>query len=190
MNPATAQKLDRVRRYSRSLKNVFRFFQFVIIAGGLVSIAIVATVSSPNATFDLGGLQLRGDEITGLTRIIGIVGMLLVFSLSLKLLHHLARLFGLYADGEIFTVASVQQIRKVGISILLFAALFLFNILGNVALIVAGQQDIAIVHLGEASSPIINGNSISTILGGVIIIMISWIMDVGREMREEQDLTV
>ena len=31
---------------------------------------------------------------------------------------------------------------------------------------------------------------LAVVLAGIIIIVISWIMDVGRELREDQDLTV
>jgi hypothetical protein len=109
---------------------------------------------------------------------------------TIKFLRHLARLFGLYASGKIFTAEDVHEIRQIGISVFLFLGSGLYSILAKLFLL-------AIDHpLGVSTEPVSPTVGLSfdswmaQILAGTMIIVISWIMDVGREMREEQDLTV
>ena len=109
----------------------------------------------------------------------------------MKLIFHLCRLFDCYARGEIFTAESVRQIRAIGISVFLFIWVWVYQVIARAVLDVPGA-----VSDGSASGLSVPGASFGTpdpigaVLTGTMIVLISWIMDVGREMREDQDLTV
>jgi predicted small integral membrane protein len=101
--------------------------------------------------------------------------------LLLKLNFHLINLFGLYADGKLFNRENVHQIRQIGIIILLFPALWVLGLIIPGFLPAEGLSRTAMTGGQDPFAELI--------VGGIIIVL-AWIMDVGRELREEQDLVV
>lgn len=102
-------------------------------------------------------------------------------SVVLHLLGQVSRLFGHYQRGEIFSRAVVRTIRGTGIAVLAFSVVALFNSLGGSALValVAPQLDFL-----DASI------NVNTLFAAVILLMVSWIMDEGRKLREDNELTI
>lgn len=190
MSPATEEKLARVRKYSTSLRRLFTFFQVVVVIGALISVVILLTVNNPDSTLVFIDTAFHGDEITLTVRLVTLIGMLLVFAIGLKLLHHLKTLFGLFEKGEIFTADTVSHIRQTGVSIFLFIGVWLYAILGKVMLMTMGQPGQVAAGVNATIGFGLKYDTFLMAIGGIIIIVISWIMDVGREMREERDLTV
>ena len=112
---------------------------------------------------------------------IALIGTVLSSAILLKLDFHLIKLFGLYADGKIFTHDNVHEIRQIGITVLLFPALWVLGLL--VPTFIPGE--------GLTTTITTDGTDPFTeIIVGTIVLVVSWIMDVGRELREEQDLVV
>ena len=190
MSPETEEKLAKVRRYSASLAKLFVFFQVIVVIGALISTALLLTANSPNSTLVFVDTAFQGDEITLPVRLVTLTGMLLVFAIGLKLLYHLKSLFGLFAEGEIFTADTVSHIRRIGISIFLFLAVWLYAILAKVLLLTMGQSGQVAEGIDATIGFGLKYDTFLMAIGGIIIIVISWIMDVGRELREEHDLTV
>jgi hypothetical protein len=192
MSPETEAKLARVKKYSTSLRRVFNFFAFMAFCGMPLSLLIVLTrgTSDASATMAVFDRVFSGDEITWTLKLLVSIWALFVFGVALKLLRHLAGLFDLYAQGKIFTADNVYQIRQIGVSVFLFLATGVYALLAKLLLLALDHP------LGAAANPDSQtigpdlDTAMTQILGGTIIIVVSWIMDVGREMREEQDLTV
>lgn len=189
MTPETERKLAKVRKYSASLRRLFNFLAVLVGIGCLVSLLVLLSRSADNATLAIWQLEFTGEQMTPTLKVLASIYLLIIFAIALKLLRHLALLFGLYARGQIFTAENVRQIRQIGISVFLFCLSSLYSIFARLYLF-------AIDHPLPPSGPdqetvgLSFDASVMQILGGIIIIVISWIMDVGREMREEQDLTV
>ncbi len=182
MSPETAEKLEKVKRYSTSLRRVFGFALAVVGAAMVVYlIMLVVTPGRFDAPIDLIGIEYAGNPLEGTVGILAHVGTLLGLAVLLKFLLHLQKLFGLYAEGKIFTAEDVRQIRQIGITLLLFSALWLLGAIE--ALVVVPSAETA-AHISVRSAPV------GQLILGTIVIVASWIMDVGREMREEQDLVV
>lgn len=182
---ANWQKLAQVKKYSASLRTLFQVLFGLLAIAGLVALAIVAISREGNV--DIAGRIYRGDELTPLIRSVGVVGIVLGMGLALKLNYHLIRLFDLYARGRIFMADNVRQIRQIGISVFLFILLWVFDLIAKVVLpsVDAGGSEAARgieINLG--------GAPLGLAVAGIVIMIVSWIMDVGRELREEQDLTV
>jgi hypothetical protein len=182
MSTETAEKLKKVQKYSASLRNLFRF---LFVLGALALVVETALVVSGAEPFDtnarIGNTEYSGDSIPGTIRAIAFIGFVLRLAILLKLNFHLVKLFGLYADGEIFSAENVNQIRQIGITMLLFPALWVLGLF--VPMLIPGEG---------LSKTITNGGwqPFSGLTLGAIVIVVSWIMDVGRELREEQDLVV
>lgn len=90
----------------------------------------------------------------------------------------LFRLLGFYRRGEIFTTRSARQIRRwglacVGMGIVKFAYAFLPLVVHNSRL---RATDISTL--------------LSTALIGLMIVAISWFMEMAAQIREENELTV
>lgn len=174
--------LENVRKYSTSLKRLFQFL-FVLVALALVVEAVlILTGAEPfNSSVRIGDTEYSGDSIPGTIRMIALIGTVLGSGILLKLDFHLIKLFSLYAGGKIFSAENVHQIRQIGITVLLFPALWVLGVI--VPSLIPGEGLTKVIAI-DGRDPF------TELIVGAIIMVVSWIMDVGRELREEQDLVV
>ena len=97
----------------------------------------------------------------------------------------LRRLFGLYATGRIFSSANVRCFRRLGIAALAWMATdVLYSALLSVSLTMgnpSGQRFFAI----EAS-----GVNLTALFAGVVLLVISWVMEEARRLDEDQSQIV
>lgn len=180
MAAQAAEKLKKVQRYSTSLRRLFRFL-FVLTALALLveTYLTLMGVEPFRAGVRIGSTQYSGDAVSATVRAIAYAQFVLSSLLVLKLNFHLAKLFGLYANAQIFSAANVKEIRQIGVTVLLFPALWLLSLLVPALLPAEGT-----------SQTIVGGMPFMQIIVGTVVIVVSWIMDVGRELREEQELVV
>ncbi|MES2604189.1 MAG: DUF2975 domain-containing protein [Pseudomonadota bacterium] len=120
-------------------------------------------------------------DITPTLRAVLIAMVFLNSAVVLHLLERLVRLFHLYEKGEVFTHAVVRSIRNAGVALLLFPAVALLNgAVGSVlAATLAPQLDFFTLSF-----------KMHLVFAGLLLIMVSWIMDVGRQLNEENALTI
>ena len=122
MTAETAEKLQKVQKYSASLRNLFLFlFVLGALAWLIQTILILSGTPPSDATVLIGNTEYSGDSISGAIRAL-----------------------------PLFISAEGLSTRLVASGCVSFNALIV----------------------------------------GTIVIVIAWIMDVGRELREEQDLVV
>ena len=103
-------------------------------------------------------------------------------ALLLTALYRLARLFGNYARGEIFTRASVRELRLVGYVAVAYAIFQLVLFVAGLAMVAGGVVE------SPARLPV--DLPIGPVVVAGFILLLSWVMDVGAELREENELTV
>jgi hypothetical protein len=200
MNNATADQLKKVQKVSTIVKGAFQGLMVLVSIGSFLKIAGLvfmpdggATMTSAGANVVTAGqrafnfhlslldMEVVADEVQLSVRVV--IGIALVLSLLvyLKILKHLVALFADYEQGQIFTRANVHQLRQIGITILCIPALWLAVDLGFVVL----TQLIA-----PGSASVESGFPVMTLLTGIIVVLMSWIMDVGRAMQEESELVI
>ena len=182
-----AAKLQKVKKYSASLRNLFGFFFVLSILGWLARMRLAWTGPKPGEpdVVEIAHLVFTGDPVPADVRVIGYIYFTLVLAISLKIFFHLIKLFALYAKGKIFSAENVHQIRQAGYTILISPVLWLLSLL--IPLFVATDG------MSIATSPNLAlnvGGVFNEVILGTVILVVSWIMDVGRELREEQDLVV
>ncbi|MFH1154897.1 MAG: DUF2975 domain-containing protein [Pseudomonadota bacterium] len=118
-------------------------------------------------------------------RVMGFGVVMIPTGIAMAGVWQLVRLFGLYEQGFIFMPANVRCFRNLSRTLIWwFAAGIVSNSLLSVALTLhrpAGQR---MITLGLGSS------DLTALLLGSILAVIAWIMEEGRKLREEQDLTV
>jgi len=107
----------------------------------------------------------------------------------------LAQIFGFYERGLIFSSEIIRRIKFLG---LLCAIQWMLGIVFHMLLSHFMSQE----HLkpsAHVAADIFRGNFFSfgfsdmdfgLLLAGVIIVLVAWIMDEGRKIQEEQELTV
>src|SRR5690606_1944109 len=129
----------------------------------------------------IGLTEYRGEAIPMAAHVVSWIGSLLGLAILLKLFFHLHKLFGHYAEGRIFEKENVQQIRQIGVTVLLFPILWISLALAPNFIPAEGRT--ALLE-SDGAGPLME------LIAGAVILVVAWIMDVGREMREEQDLLV
>jgi hypothetical protein len=188
MTAETAAKLEKVKKYSASLRNLFTFFFALGILGWFVRTLMTWSDAKPHepSVVQIAHLVFTGDPVPTDVRVLAYVYFTLGLAISLKITFHLIKLFALYAEGKIFSAENVQQIRQVGFTMLIAPALWLLSMLIPLFVSADGMS----VTTSPSAGLLNVGGVFNQIILGTIVIVIAWIMDVGRELREEQDLVV
>ena len=99
------------------------------------------------------------------------------------------QLLGLYERGVIFSAKNVQLLRRIGFFIVGYGVL---AILGQTLVLAWGHW------MGTTSGPLLNLLAFDFfallgspwVLGGICVMVLALIMDEGRKIQEEQELTV
>lgn len=100
-------------------------------------------------------------------------------------LSRLRRLFGLYAKGAIFRADNVRCFRELGWSLFAWAgASFLFNPLAGIILTFHWKPGTRLLVINLDSQDLL------AVFMGLVVLTVSWVMDQGRRLAEEQELFV
>jgi len=183
MNPRTEARLEQVKRTSRSARRVCLWLMaFVALAATVMALSTVGLPGSMTCVpGDGDGLRRPCSDLPALVVAFAYVDLVGAAAFGLAMLYCFSRLFGNYARGEIFTRASVRELRVV--SYLAVAYVILQFVLFVVALALAVDD----VELAEGLHV---GFGLGPILGAGFMVLLAWVMDVGAEIREENELTV
>ena len=177
MNVHNRERLKRVQRYGVSLRRLSKFLFALAAFSGAATVLLLVFGERENTSLLFGGIEYPADTVPLQAVAIAIATVVLGVGLLLKLFFHMIRLFDLYSLGVIFAVENVRQLRQIGVTVLLFGILWFFQLLAQLML-PAGVREI---NLGRLFSILILGS---------VIVFFSWVMDVGRELREDHDLVV
>lgn len=172
MQPEISPRLRKIKKVSIILRILCKvLFTLITIVGvaAVVSVLLgVGGISYDDTLFQTAGLSLCRRLIVGAVTA-------LAFTALFKCVYHLYRLFGDYADGEIFTRSAVGELRKFGVACLLWGVMkFVWGI--SLALSAEPQR----TFHGHADSFVI----------GATLIVIAWFMDMAVDLREENELTI
>jgi hypothetical protein len=118
-------------------------------------------------------------------RWLGLAVSLIPLGATMLCLWWLTRLFGLFSTGEIFTGNTVKYIRRTGWTMLAGVALMpIHEALLTLVLTMHNPAGQRLVSISLES-----GDVLDLLVAGIII-LVSWIMDEGRKLRETDELTV
>jgi hypothetical protein len=184
-NIAPIKKIEKV-------SNLFKLFCMLVlgifIIGFLLGVySIWAEYPIGNVNINISGMELQHpkDFSTG-GKIFITLAILVYIGLMSKGFYHLKNLFSSYSKGKIFTTEANGQIKKLGVTVCLWPLCQVLCILfGYIA-----------VHLTYGTIRMINtppDKSVSILIPlilGAFIIYFSWVMETGREIREDQELTI
>ena len=125
------------------------------------------------------------NQISGLCRLLGFLVEMIPMSAAIYGLLKLRHLFQLYEKGLIFTDQNVDCLRSLGYTLLVWVAcdvvrhslLSIVLTLGNPP----GQRMVVADF---------NSGDFSGLLVGIAVLVISWVMDEGRKLQEDQALII
>jgi DUF2975 family protein len=181
MNPRVEARLEKVKRTSRGARRACYFtMAFVVLMTAVMALSTVGLPESMTCDFD--GMRRPCSDLPPQVVAFAYVALVGTVALVLAALHHFARLFGNYAHGEIFTRASVRELRLVGY-VAVANAVFQ-GVLFIAALVLAADGAVESPESLGADFPF------GPILVAGFVLLLSWVMDVGAEIREENELTV
>ena len=187
MKAETQIRVNQVQKFSRVARWVCSAFLAIV---ALVSVwalfSILTGPTDPHFRIVLGRISFTGDQIdtmalkVWLTLLLG-VG-LYITSRLLWLLHGL---FGNLARGAIYTQGNVQRLRSVGWLILSAACLQV--VVPIITVLLLATRIIEWSQATQSANAYLDATSISAFVIAGIIILVSWIMDVGLEVSEEAE---
>jgi len=95
------------------------------------------------------------------------------------------KLFGLYRQGEIFTLATSQCLKNVGKTLLFWIAInLMYPLLVTLVIRFGGWSETLAIHMSVSSTELLY------LLLGLIIYVMAWVMAQGIEMKEDQELVI
>jgi hypothetical protein len=178
--PSAETRLAKVRRLSR-FGNAACIVLMIATSLGLCFV-IWGAFTFPDATCDFGAGPLPCASLTIGARALTFGLLAAGAALFLKAMYHLMQLFNNYARGEIFTRESVTQIRRIGTTLFVLGAFQIAVLVATLALLSARQ----IAWPDHRPIPV---PFVAFVAGGLIM-LISWVMEIGTDLREENELTV
>ncbi len=93
---------------------------------------------------------------------------------------HGKELFRLYEQGKIFFADNIMRIRRIGETLVLFA---IIKAIGSFVVTTVLLSE-------EVEAPVGVTINLTALVIGLLIYVVSWVMDEGRALREEQELTI
>ena len=176
MQSETVKKLEKIRQISSALRTACKV---LLVLMGLLFIAGSAGIFVGSM-----GVIIRFFDVTipvALLTLPARLGLIVLLAVSTgvlaKGLYHLDRLFGLYANGDVFTVQTAVHIRQLGLTAIFWTGV---HILWPITEIV----------LSGAPAPHSFALQLDSLFIGIAIIAVSWFMDAAAEIRAENDLTI
>lgn len=124
-------------------------------------------------------------DLSSSLRFAGFMANLPLVGLQTYWLWQLKRLFGCYAQGKIFTLENTTYIKRTALAFLGIAFVSIF-VGAALTLVLTANNPAGHRMIGVTFGT----HEIANILTGLILVIIAWIMDEGRKLKEEADYTV
>jgi hypothetical protein len=182
MRPENEARLAKIKKISRILQGMCTAFLVLCVLGFLVMTWFLISSRYPIPGGGHGiiwegynGVAFNVYDLTDRDRVVAVVFFALSWGVVFNCGYQLHRLLDNYSRGEVFTSESAGQIRKWGIACVLWGVMKF------------GWMLVPLVIANAYKKP---GEGLSLVVNGLIIVAISWFMEMAAEMREEQDLIV
>jgi hypothetical protein len=183
--------MDRIRKVSLIFRGICLF---ILTALPVLHVVLWANFNSLADTFALMGGGPAGFNppwaslpmpLSDATLWRAGLATLIPLAIRMTVFYFLYKLFDLYARGEVFSSGVVRRIRQTGYALLAGQIWNPFNqALVTVLLTLENPPGQRMISVGASSSDV----------GGLLvafgIILVSWIMDEGRKLQDEQALVI
>jgi hypothetical protein len=177
--------MEKIKNWSRLIRIVTTVLLWVLIASVIIVVVGMFVLSGDDMKFNVNETELNFNDFSVGFKIILALLILAIGAVYGKGLYHIRSLFSLYEKGSIFMKENVEQIRQLGYTFIMWA---------GAEIAIAIVQIIAVANynadgLNLTLKPTDSG-PLTSIAIGLVIIVASWVMDEGRKLREDNELTV
>lgn len=170
--------MEKIKKHSRYIRIIGQIAFWLSILAGIAALIVIWVGPTEHINLKINNVEYEIDQLQTNHRITLTLTVILVVTVIAYGLRHFYKLFKLYEQGEIFGEDNVRHFSAIGKAMLMW---FLAKVFSSIAM----DQ---LAEFAE-SSVTINLN-LSSLIIGVAIILISRVMDEGRKIREEQELTI
>jgi len=184
--PEVQSRIQKIRTFSRSARAVCAFLFGIGIVGTVVSLLAAALMGIPEPQ------RAEGSAFGVLSSVLSpwqlrlwwVVSQGVVMGVGLAIVFQLYRLFGNLANGAIYTTENVRRVRRVGL--LMLASALLSVVLPSITMAMA-------TTFGNGTVPNSTslfrsfGDSVNSLAAAGLVLLASWIMDVGLYEKEHAD---
>lgn len=181
-------KIRKVRTFGRAARTVSgALFGFGLVGSVLILIAIaIGPLAKPISGLVVHaiGTITTAELSTPALKAWAFLASGALMGVSLAFVHQHYRLFGNLAAGAIYTSENVRRVRNVGVLALLAAALEILIPVASSALAASGIIDASLpINL----EPGFSTQSLSATISAGLLLLASWIMDVGLSEKDHAD---
>ena len=124
-------------------------------------------------------------ELSPGLRLAGFLASLLPLSVLFYVVSRIRRLFSYYKDGRIFSFGHVDLFKRIARGLLLWiVSSMVYESAKSIIFSFNNPPGHRVVTVGFSSA------EITTLLTGIMVLIIAWVMDEGRLLNEEKELTI
>ncbi len=182
MDKEALARLENIRKVSGIVRGICKgLFGASILAYAGLAMIVSMVFASGDGTFSIRETTIPVHSFSIGTIFLFLIFLAVPFIIVLKGLFHVIKLFFYYEKGAIFTAESVAQLKQIGVTFLLWTGYEIF------ALILALGLS---AYRNNSMSVDIGGSMLLSLFLGVFFVLISWVMDNGRGLHEENELTI
>ncbi|MCP2604759.1 DUF2975 domain-containing protein [Candidatus Aminicenantes bacterium AH-873-B07] len=180
--------MNRIRNLSRIIRIIGQVIFYLTLIGVIVALTILSFGSKIDLIEKSARVYLFGHKV-GLfslgtvEKILISLTILLTIGIYLFGLYHFIKLFKLFEKGEIFTEKTIHQFKMLGLACIFYFPISVVSQLTKWYVVLSVKLD---AHPGI--SQIFKDFDIFVV--GIAVILISWIMNEGKKLKDEQDLVV
>ncbi len=180
--------MDNLLKIKKISKNFHLLLSFLLVVIPLYYILYWAFINYWPETFitvNTDATPLIPNKLPIKLQVLGFLACLLPLSaLSFGLLN-IRKLFSFYKEGAIFSLAHVALFKNTSKALILWVVFsILYESAKSIIFSVGNPPGSRVLQVGFSSA------EITTLMVGAIVFVISWVMDEGRLLSEERELTV
>lgn len=192
MRPETEARIRNVRKFGKN------GWQFCALAGFFLGVSVLGAwvkiaLANAGGRLDVGTFYRVNVDLltTAGSKLWAFIVVTVVAGLFAWTLLHLYRLFRQLEAGSIYTKQNVYHLRQIG---WLSMALALIHLALPLLSFLLAELDLIAATLVPPVAPPANGvsmffgQSFAGVITAALIVLASWIMDVGREISDDADM--
>ena len=177
--------LLKIKKFSKSLHLLLSLILVIIPVYYVFYWAFVNYLPEPLINVNIHSAPLSPNVLPVKLQIIGFITSLLPLSALIYVILNIRKLFSFYKEGEIFSFEHVSLFKKTAKALVLWVILSIFyESAKSVIFSVGNPPGSRVLKVGLSSA------EITTLVVGGIVFIIAWVMDEGRILNEEKELTV
>lgn len=180
--------MDNLSKIKKFSKNLHLFLSFLVVVISLYYVSYWVFVNYlPESLINVNihPTPLIPNELPIKLQIIGFFTSLLPLFALIYVITNIRKLFSFYKEGMIFSFEHVSLFKKTAKALVLWVILsILYESAKSVIFSVGNPPGSRVLKVGLSSA------EITTLVVGGIVFIIAWVMDEGRILNEEKELTV